>query len=197
MAEVPAGKHINGFTGELEDDPEVLLAPSPADQRKLSAPPHTAPLAESAKEIVDTIGNDDAGVDLESHRGGSLTEDALIGKTPVAYVAQHDTPIINEQPELDDVPVQRETAPSANEAVVQEGDVNVVNAGAQALEDDTQPAQQDTSEDEHQEVMTIPEPEASEVQEALDDEETEQTNDDVPVPTTGNQEVVEDTDQQA
>lgn len=37
MPELPPNKRLNGFTGEVEDAPALQLAPSPTDQRKLSA----------------------------------------------------------------------------------------------------------------------------------------------------------------
>lgn len=52
MAEVPAGKQINGFTGELEDAAPLSLAPSPAEQRRLAATGGDKPLIDLCKKAV-------------------------------------------------------------------------------------------------------------------------------------------------
>lgn len=44
--EVPDGKQVNGFTGELEDKAPLFLNPDPADQRRLEMNPVEAPLIE-------------------------------------------------------------------------------------------------------------------------------------------------------
>lgn len=44
--EVPEGKQVNGFTGELEDVAPLSLNPDPAEQRVLSNNPIDKPLSE-------------------------------------------------------------------------------------------------------------------------------------------------------
>lgn len=111
-----------------EDKREELLSASPADQRKLAAPPHTKPLTDAVEELVNTPTDDNNElVDLENHRGGSLTNDTIPG-TPIAAVAQHDTPDIGKHLEVP-VPVEHEDIPAANRRALDEGAVEAADLG--------------------------------------------------------------------
>jgi hypothetical protein len=103
MTDVPAGKKVNGFTGELEDAAPLTLAPSPTDQRILAAPPNDVdpvtgeggtPLIELCQQVIDGLGNTDpnAGIDVENHVGPSLQGDPLPGVTPLAVLVEQETP---------------------------------------------------------------------------------------------------------
>ncbi len=109
-------KQINGFTGEEEDAPDLNLAPSPADQRILSAAPHTEPLPVLADRLVNS-GNE-AGLNVEKHSGPSLTSDSLPGETPLPYVPEYDTPQDNEGAPL---PTQYTDVPPPNDIAREEG----------------------------------------------------------------------------
>jgi len=64
MADVPVGKQVNGFTGELEDAAPLNLAPSPTDQRKLSADTEDdRPLIDKVRERVE----DDTARNVDGH----------------------------------------------------------------------------------------------------------------------------------
>lgn len=51
--EIPEGKQVNGFTGELEDKAPLFLNPDPADQRRLEMNPVEAPLAELNRRFME------------------------------------------------------------------------------------------------------------------------------------------------
>jgi hypothetical protein len=102
MTDVPAGKKVNGFTGELEDAAPLTLAPSPTDQRILAAPPNDVdpvtgeggtPLIELCQQVIDGLGNTDpdAGIDVENHVGPSLQGDPLPGVTPLPILVEQET----------------------------------------------------------------------------------------------------------
>lgn len=106
MSNVPVGKKVNGFTGELEDAAPLTLAPSPTDQRILAAPPNGVdpvtgeggtPLIELARQVVDAatsgqVADGTAGIDVSAHVGPSLQEDPLPGVTPLPVLVSQETP---------------------------------------------------------------------------------------------------------
>lgn len=96
--EVPVGKKVNPFTSELEDAAPLLLAPSPADQRRLSADTSDdRPLIEKVRERVAT----DTARNVDGH-----------------YVAVQETP--NEDITVKP-PQQHHDVPPTNTLLVQQG----------------------------------------------------------------------------
>lgn len=141
--EIPAGKRINTFTGELEDAPPLSIAPSPADQRILSMI-GDKPLIELCKEVVDSLGNDD-GPDVETHVGPSLTEDSHPRLAPLGYVPETQDLVGPERPDEPGEPVQHiEVLPATAQAVADGAEIaDVSDARSKKIEKSVAKAQKE------------------------------------------------------